>query len=644
MIQERILPVMYCGNCGTKTQPDWVFCKECGHRLQPEASANETRATEHVPVVAKAPRQPIQLSRQTKLWGGVGAGVIVLLLIAFLVLRATYGPSSAEELAQQMKEAVQAGDANTLASYLDDKDSPLHQSDKISLLAETLQTDDAKKAYNNGIVEALDRAEYIQKENDSLADAVKKQIRESLGGGQWLTFVPVESWRGTKWTAHIEPVQIEASLPYLNENLTTSMTIGNVAAQDNRIQDLWPSVYTYKGVIRGEFAEAPVTDTVEAFNTTENNKAILDYTQLASLEVQLPPVESTITLNDKPITGTPGDYLDILPVPAQSKFVVTTQAQGSEITGEVTLTSGEQDRYDLNTILQKPIADKSLDLIYNASTSLAEAINTSNAKAVKGVNPNSDYYNRATWEMNSYFTQPKYTLQKVVIDLDSIQINKESIEITATQVYTAKNEDGTSNDKNVSWTYQITQQPNQKQWWIDSASTSWSNAINAKHTIEKASSATTTSADTDSTDQVSANTASTSTESTDKAALENAEVTDTSIHDFMTDYLSTSVDAINAGDFSMVSSLLDADGPVYKESSSYIDHLQSKGITEELVSSTVQSFKANTDNTYTVHTTETYNIIAKDGTTQKKSFNSVYTLKLIDNELKTYQLVSTKEI
>jgi len=635
---------MYCGHCGTQTQPDWVFCKECGHRLQPEASVNEIRATEPVPVVAKAPRQPIQLSRQTKLWGGVGAGVIVLLLIAFLVLRATYGPSSAEELAQQMKEAVQAGDANTLANYLDDKDSPLHQSDKIALFAETLQTDDAKKAYNDGIAEALDRAEYIQKESSSLADAVKKQIRESLGGNQWLTFVPVESWRGTKWTAHIEPIQIEASLPYLNENLTTSMTIGNVAAQDNRIQDLWPSVYTYKGIIRGEFAEVPVTDTVEAFRTTENNKAILDYTKLASLEVQLPSVESTITLNDKAITGTPGDYIDILPVPAQAKFVVTTQAQGTEITGEVTLQGDAQDRYDLNTILQKPIAEKSLDLIYNASTNLAEAINTSNEKALKGVNPKSDYYNRATWEMNSYFSQSKYTLQKVVIDLDAIQIKKESIEVTATQVYTAKNEDGTSTDKNVSWTYQITQQPNQKQWWIDSAYTSWTDATNAKNTIEKASNATTTSADTESATKVPVNTVSTSTASTDEPSTGSFEVTDTLVHDFMTTYLTTSVEAINAGDFNVVASLLDAQGPVYKESSSYIDHLQSKGITEELVSSGVESFTANTDQTYTVNTTETYKIIAKEGTAKTKSFHSVYTLKLINDELKTYQLVSTTEI
>lgn len=231
-----------------------------------------------------------------------------------------------------------------------------------------------------------------------------------------------------------------------------------------------------------------------------------------------------------------------------------------------------------------------------------------------------------------------------MIDLDSIQINKESIEISATQVYTAKNEDGTSNDKNVNWTYQITQQPNQKQWWIDSAYTSWTNALNAKNTIEKASNATTTSAEIDSTDQVSANTVSTSTASTDEASSESSEVTDTSIHDFMTEYLSTSVEAINAGDFSMVSSLLDAQGPVYKESSSYIDHLQSKGITEELVSSGVESFKANTDQTYTVNTTETYKIIAKDGTFKTKSFHSVYTLKLINNELKAYQLVSTKEI
>ncbi|MNR29866.1 hypothetical protein D3C85_1472820 [compost metagenome] len=116
------------------------------------------------------------------------------------------------------------------------------------------------------------------------------------------------------------------------------------------------------------------------------------------------------------------------------------------------------------------------------------------------------------------------------------------------------------------------------------------------------------------------------------------------IQSFMNDYLTISVYAINDRSFDEVASYIDPSGPAYKESSSYIDHLNEKGITEELLSQTVTDFKASADSkSYEVTTTEEYNINYNDGTTKYKKFKSVYKLVVIDGSLKMNKLISTKE-
>ncbi|WP_046216318.1 TcaA NTF2-like domain-containing protein [Paenibacillus wulumuqiensis] len=479
---------MYCGHCGTRTEPDWVFCRECGHRLEPESAAASTTDTtaysQPQPV-----REPIQLSPRTKRMLMIGGGALVLLLIAFFILRATNGPSTPEELAKQLTAAVEAGDVNGLVKHLDEPDSPLREEQRLALFTESLQTEDTKSSYVEQIDNALQSTEAHEDAGSAVVESVRTQIRNSLNQSYWMTLVPVDSWRGTRWMVHIEPVDVKAALVYMNETLTTSMAIGNLKADHDTIKDLWPAVYTYQGTISSAYADVPVTDKVEAFSVNQPAQATLDYTKMASLDLRLPQSEATVMLNDKPVTGDPSQYIQIQPAPQQSHITVKMTAQGKDITGEVTLNPAEQDTYDLNTVVQKPIAEQALDIVYDASTSLAEAINTSNAKALKSVNPDSGYYNHATWEMNDYFSgNRKYKLQKVVIDLDSVEIDKDSIELSATQVYKVTNEDGSVSDKNIDWTYDITQQPQKDNWWINAAYPSWSNAIGSKHTIEKSAS------------------------------------------------------------------------------------------------------------------------------------------------------------
>ncbi|ANF95541.1 zinc ribbon domain-containing protein [Paenibacillus bovis] len=481
---------MYCGHCGTPTQPDWVFCRECGQRLEPESTAEMMNTAAHPE--PQPVREPIQLSPRTKRRLIIGGGALALLLIAFLILRATNGPSTPEELADQLNAAVKAGDTNELVKHLDDPDSPLREEQRLALFTEALQNEDTKSAYAEQIENALDSAEASQEAGSAMVESLRSQVRDRINQSYWMTIVPVDSWRGTRWVVHVEPVDVKAALSYMNENLTTSMTIGSLKTdkEQDTIKDLWPAVYTYKGTISSAYADVPITDKVEAFSINRPAEAAFDYTQMASLDLRLPEMDSTVTLNDKPVTGDPSQYIQIQPAPEKSVIAVQIKAQGKDITGEVTLNQEEGKNYDLNTVVQKPIADLALDSVYNASVSLAEAMNTSNAKVLKSVNPNSDYYSRAEYEMKGFFSTPlKYKLQKVVIDLDSVEVHKDSIQLDATQVYQTTDPNGKIGKKNLDWTYQITQQPQKDTWWVDSAYPDWTNAIGSKHTIEKSASA-----------------------------------------------------------------------------------------------------------------------------------------------------------
>ncbi|WP_158630150.1 zinc ribbon domain-containing protein [Cohnella sp. AR92] len=112
---------------------------------------------------------------------------------------------------------------------------------------------------------------------------------------------------------------------------------------------------------------------------------------------------------------------------------------------------------------------------------------------------------------------------------------------------------------------------------------------------------------------------------------------------FLLQYLSSSVEAINSRDFSLVSGMIDEAGPSYKESSSYIDYLKGKGITEQLLSANVDQVQTLDDGSYQASTSETYDIYYQDGSVKTKSFKAVYKIVLMDGVLRVNQLIETKE-
>ncbi|MGD6803417.1 zinc ribbon domain-containing protein [Rossellomorea aquimaris] len=116
-----------------------------------------------------------------------------------------------------------------------------------------------------------------------------------------------------------------------------------------------------------------------------------------------------------------------------------------------------------------------------------------------------------------------------------------------------------------------------------------------------------------------------------------------SIEEFMIEYINTSVDAMNEGDFSIVKHLLHPDGKSFPESKDYIDYVVSKGIKEDVLSIDMIDFEEIKEG-YSVTMIEEYDIHYSDGTTNNKSFKSTYLVKEHDSQLKVWSLESTQEL
>jgi len=133
-----------------------------------------------------------------------------------------------------------------------------------------------------------------------------------------------------------------------------------------------------------------------------------------------------------------------------------------------------------------------------------------------------------------------------------------------------------------------------------------------------------------------------------KKSEESVEKESTATHaDFeslMKRYNDLSVAAINENNFSKVSNLIVSGAPREKEQSDFIGYLNSVSITEDHLSTSLESFKSTDDTTVEVTTIESFNLHYPDKDSAKKSYRTVTQLKLVGGEWLVYKLISTKEI
>ncbi|HWO97750.1 MAG TPA: DUF4190 domain-containing protein [Bacillus sp. (in: firmicutes)] len=122
-------------------------------------------------------------------------------------------------------------------------------------------------------------------------------------------------------------------------------------------------------------------------------------------------------------------------------------------------------------------------------------------------------------------------------------------------------------------------------------------------------------------------------------------ISDSDIESFMEDYLYAGMDAIRENDFTYIEPFLDPQGESYQESQNYIEYLNSKNISEELLNYQIQDIVQLDEESYKVLTYEEYDIQYGDGTNKIKSYNSEYLVKVLaDGSLAMNKLLKTDEL
>ncbi|OWA34001.1 hypothetical protein B9G55_16830 [Saccharibacillus sp. O16] len=636
---------MYCGNCGKPAQPGDKFCESCGARLeQPTAPVEASRppamrSDAPLPAVAKsAPRQP--LSRKTKIWMGAVGGTIVVLGAAYMILRMTYGPSNPEELAKQLNASVDAQNVKELAKYLDDSSSPLLAADRMELFQAALKNESVRKTYKSGILEAISAAEMEEAQPDK-KDTFSDKLREELQSeteqlpDSWMTFIKETSWRGSKWSVHITPVELYAEASEADETLHSSVKIGALTAKDQeRIQNLWPATYAYTGALSSDYGSQAYDGSVDAYDYVSPNPVSFDTSRLNVVRLQFPPFAAKVTLNGKDIQGTPGSSRAFQPVPKDVELTISGKVYGMELSGKTKIDAAQEQNVDLQELLQKPAAEKAADLTYAAFDSWVKATNAGNPGMLKDYNPEGSFADYMTWELENGSGE-HYALKQIKVDPSSVSFNEDSMDVDIAASYaSSQSPDEVKTD---TLNLRIAQQPGQNNWWIDSYSTTYMSDDESALVRDNAG------FDAEAAKLGSA--AGTAGQSTSQASASGAvSFTQEEAQDFMRTYVSSSVEAINQRDFSVVSYLMDSSGPAYQESSDYIGYLETKGITEEFVDAVVTKLQDHGDSTYTVYTTESYIIHNKENEANARTYNSVYKLSTIDGQLRAHTLISTKEV
>jgi uncharacterized membrane protein YvbJ len=116
------------------------------------------------------------------------------------------------------------------------------------------------------------------------------------------------------------------------------------------------------------------------------------------------------------------------------------------------------------------------------------------------------------------------------------------------------------------------------------------------------------------------------------------------VSDFVNGFMTATVYAYNSGEYRDVQPYIQIGAPAAKEVQKYMDHLNSKGITEDLLSSEIVNIKRVEDG-LEITTKEEYEIFQEDGESAIRDFRSTHkVVRDSDGELKYYQFLTTEEI
>ncbi|HFR4220601.1 hypothetical protein P4K71_15815 [Bacillus cereus] len=109
------------------------------------------------------------------------------------------------------------------------------------------------------------------------------------------------------------------------------------------------------------------------------------------------------------------------------------------------------------------------------------------------------------------------------------------------------------------------------------------------------------------------------------------ETSSSAVGEFVRNHIYDNVRAISLNDFSLIENNYDKSGKSYKEDRDYIQYLNKKGITEDLLTMEVRNVERQSATKYKVTTYEEYHIRYGDGSVKFKSFNNEHIVTVNGN-------------
>ncbi|MEJ8303557.1 TcaA NTF2-like domain-containing protein [Saccharibacillus sacchari] len=648
---------MYCAKCGSLAQTGWKFCEKCGAPLEvAPAAASQVRTvppiqrgSEAAPASTSKPK--VSMSKKTKLWAGTIAGVAVLLVATFLMLRMTYGPSSPDSLAEKLNAAIDSKDSAAFAGYLSDPESPLLGQDRMQAFQTSLEAEDTRTFYKQSILNAIELASVeapAQSDKETFSDQLRKELEGPNADlpASVMTFVEDRSWRGSKWSVRIAPVSLTAVSTDPTSDVDTSLQVGELHGNEQAaIENMWPGIYDYSGALTSEYGSQPFEGNFQAFEYAEPNMILFEASMMNKVALEFPAFEATVTLNGNPITGTPGEYVTFRPVPQQLDLKIAANVYGVDLSGETTIDVTEHPEYVLSELIRQEAAEKVADLAYSTMNDWVKATNTGDRKMLTGFDPNGGFGDYLTWSLDNQ-SDTRYALKKIIVNPVNIRFDQSDLNVNV--AYEFSDSDNPERVTQEVHQLAIAQNTEKNGWWISNYAWGYIpdtdtniERLNPEFDTERAALSKSIAVDSPS---ITNSTIASGNDKMQASASGSVAFAQDDIQAFMLSYLSSSVTAINGREFAQVANLMDPAGPAAQESADYIEYLDSKGITESFEDASVTGFEDNGDSTYTVNTRESYIIFNKDEEATAKSFNSVYKLSVIDGQLKTHTLISTKEI
>lgn len=658
-----MVQLQVCSNCGSKVTSSYRFCRNCGAKTNAEGTNSPLQETVHIEAeeasdllktevanqVKEMSSEPVQAatgatasntlkpsnaSRTGKARIRMILAASLILVVALLVGGYQFGNywTSDERLINRFENAIQSQDYKAVASmFASDEETLIINEQTVKSYVDYLKEN---SELASDIVKDLRRQAFTLKSVSEAKNDMDYEVLLQQSGKIALIF--------KQYKLHIEPVHIYVTTNYKDTVIKINgeeAAIANKADFDQTFGPYFPGVFELETVLHTEWTDLEQKETATVMSGGQDYTA---YMELSGTEVEIDTgyydvtgLKGELHVNGKATGINPFETPSFGPVPTDGtvKIMIDLELPWGTMRTEEVPVEGSLVQINIGDIQDAVFEDKLIEQIVQFNRDELKAVTSGDLMSLGLVTDNMMSYEQTIVDQIKQSQEiERSTYLGATFDRDSFFVFKEegqwSLSALAIGSYLYEYKEGDVWREGVEESqgryYTLIYDEAKQQWLMDAVSIFYDGEefsdnlkeVREQHTVAYEA----------------------------KVQGTGNQVDLESLQLVMHDYLSLSVQAINNRDFSLVSGLMDPDGPAYEQSEKYIPYLEKKGITEELLNVQAVSFRVLDDTSVEVTTKDVYNIIDKDGNRKERSYRSTYKLVAQNGDWKVHTLIETAEI